>query len=461
MSVTSQSMSVFMTIQFSIVLLLTTVFSQSAAFLIAVPIIPTSRAIERLSEKSRVMTTTAQYLFAKWGQLESESGSELPLSEMGMDEVYRQQEELALGLVGEGDENDLYNEIVDKTDYLGDQDGWTENKNDGKDQNEDKADESSVEWDVYIDHSKASKDKGAIATLDSFLALSPPKLVQIHPAMLSKTKGKGPTVRCIQRQPPSPPSITTKTTPPPYAFDVNNVNDVDKVYLILTRYMNIPSISTTARSCLKWTYRGNAHLEQQNLPAAIRAYDRALSPNHLHPPHEGVILLLRATAYLKRASHHQIQLRSVVDELNQAVPDPASLGNLFQLARQHPTLANPLFRRFLTETRTMQTQFQQTKYWHGLYEYSLLHAAKDSLRATQLMPESAQAYLRAADSLAELRKLKESVLYYEKAIELDPSLEERIRPVVGRLMRSWDFLERAKAMGWSGDTLRLALDVAG
>lgn len=96
-----------------------------------------------------------------------------------------------------------------------------------------------------------------------------------------------------------------------------------------------------------------------------------------------------------------------------------------------------------------------------MYEYSLLHAAKDSLRATQLLPDSAQAYLRAAESLAELRKVTESVRYYERAMELDGSLVGRVRPVVRRLVRRGESLERAKAMGWSGDTLRLALDVAG
>jgi len=62
--------------------------------------------------------------------------------------------------------------------------------------------------------------------------------------------------------------------------------------------------------------------------------------------------------------------------------------------------------------------------------------------------------------LAELRKLKESALYYQKAIELDPTLRERLEPVIERLERSQQFFEKAK--GWySSDTLRLALDVAG
>ncbi len=37
------------------------------------------------------------------------------------------------------------------------------------------------------------------------------------------------------------------------------------------------------------------------------------------------------------------------------------------------------------------------KFRHGLYEYALIHAAQDALRATQILPSNAQAWLRAAD----------------------------------------------------------------
>ena len=142
------------------------------------------------------------------------------------------------------------------------------------------------------------------------------------------------------------------------------------------------------------------------------------------------------------------------------VPDPVSLGRLYQLAAQHPSLAKPLFHKVLMDGKVMDKKFRQTKYRHGLYEYALLHAAQDSLRSTQLLPHHAKTWLRAGDALAELRKLKESALYYQKAIELDPTLRERLEPVIERLERSQQFLEKAK--GWySSDTLRLALDVAG
>jgi tetratricopeptide (TPR) repeat protein len=301
------------------------------------------------------------------------------------------------------------------------------------------------EWDVYVCLSKSCKERGASATLDTFQSLSPAS-VQIHPAILSKSKAKGPNIRCVQAQHPYK------------AFEVNNVNDIDKVYRILTKHMGIEHISHQARDCLKYTYEGNAYLEQNSLGEAIACYNSALATNY--QPQKGILLLLRATAYLKRAFAHQAELRKTVSDLSDCVPDPNDLGRVYQLAAQHPSLAKPLFNRVLRDSKLQDKKFRLTKYRHGLYEYALLHAAQDSLRSTQLLPHHAKTWLRAGDALAELRKLKESALYYQKAMELDPTLRDRLEPVIERLERSQQFLEKAK--GWySSDTLRLVLDVAG
>jgi hypothetical protein len=303
-----------------------------------------------------------------------------------------------------------------------------------------------VEWDVYVCQSKQSKERGASATLDTFQSLSPPNIL-LHPGILSKSKAKGPNIRCVQKKHPYK------------AFEVNNVNDIDKVYRILTKHMGIENVSIQARDCLKYTYQGNLHLEKDELGEAIASYNSALATKY--EPQEGILLLLRATAYLKRAFQHQAELRKTVSDLSETVPeDPAQLGRLYQLASQYPALSKPLFNKVLSDTKLQDKKFRQTKYRHGLYEYALLHAAQDSLRSTQLLPHHSKTYLRAGDALAELRKLKESALYYQKAIELDPALKGRLEPVIKRLERSQQFLEKAK--GWySSDTLRLALDVAG
>jgi hypothetical protein len=84
------------------------------------------------------------------------------------------------------------------------------------------------EWEVFVDQSKSSLDKGGSATLDAFVGLAPPGTVKVQPVILSKIKSKGPLVRCISAQSGNKES-----------FDVSNVDSVDKVYRILTRHMRV------------------------------------------------------------------------------------------------------------------------------------------------------------------------------------------------------------------------------
>lgn len=210
---------------------------------------------------------------------------------------------------------------------------------------------------------------------------------------------------------------------------------------------------------MKWKYKGNGHLEAGETPLAIEAYDKALQIGFVDQ--EGVVLLMRATAYLRRAGSHRKELQIILNDLAKSVPDAPKLELLYEEAAQRPSLAKPIFRRVLSDTRNQDKKFQQTKYWHGLYQYALLQAAQDSLRATQLLSGYAKSWLRAGEILSELWKLNESAQYYEKAIKIDPSLEGSLTPVLDRLRNRQELLENARAYGWSEDTLRLALDVAG
>lgn len=234
-------------------------------------------------------------------------------------------------------------------------------------------------------------------------------------------------------------------------------------------------LDPAACECLKWNYRGNAHLDNvyannknKNEPTsrsaeitkAIQAYNKALATGY--KPQEGVLLVMRATAYLQRAFEHRKKLKEIVASLVQSVPDPVTIQAMYDVAYQNPWAANAvLFDRVRADAKAQEDRFRRLKFRHGLYEYALLHAASDSLRATQLLPQFAKTWLRAGDSLAELRKLKESTQYYKKALELDPQLEDTLLPTIDRLQKSQKFLEKARANGWSEDTLRIALDVAG
>lgn len=248
-----------------------------------------------------------------------------------------------------------------------------------------------------------------------------------------------------------------------YAFEVNNVDSIDKVFRILTKHMSLSEkdVKPAAKECLKWMYRGNALMEKNTndqLSEAIYCYTAAL--NTEHRPQRGVLFLLRATAYLKRAFYHQKELKITANELALSVPYPSNLRRILTMSMEYPQLAPFIFQKIMNDCRSQEKKFRQTKFRHGLYEFALLHAAQDALRATQLLPSEAQAWLRAADALAELRKMRESIQYYEKAVELDNTLESSLRPIIQKLQASQEFLEKARSLGWSEDTLRLALDVA-
>jgi len=236
--------------------------------------------------------------------------------------------------------------------------------------------------------------------------------------------------------------------------------------------------------CLKWKYKGNAHLEAGKFDNAVNAYNEGLqmlaasgrknqaqnmtnaadslileANEEQQRQQEGILLLMRATAYLQRASSHKSELKGIVKELMRIVPDAAKLKNLYE--QVPPSLSHSMFRRVLSDTAQQEESFRRTQYWHGLYQYALLQAAQDALQATQLLPEYSRGWARAGEILSELWKLGESMQYYEKAAQCDPSLQPQLKPVIDRLRKRQDLLESARAYGWSEDTLRLALDVAG
>ena len=177
---------------------------------------------------------------------------------------------------------------------------------------------------------------------------------------------------------------------------------------------------------------------------------------------EGTVRLMRATAYLQRAAAHREILKPMVRDLTQ--PQNAASTALSVAASTaghgHAVLALPLLRRVLQQSATGERQFRQTQYRHGLYQYALLQAAQDALRATALLPDYADSWRRAAEILSELWKLRESAQYFQRAVELDETLAAPLGPVLERLERRRELLQSARAYGWSEDSLRLALDVA-
>eukprot|EP00546_Thalassionema_frauenfeldii_P008678 CAMPEP_0178928988 /NCGR_PEP_ID=MMETSP0786-20121207/20274_1 /TAXON_ID=186022 /ORGANISM="Thalassionema frauenfeldii, Strain CCMP 1798" /LENGTH=342 /DNA_ID=CAMNT_0020605043 /DNA_START=91 /DNA_END=1115 /DNA_ORIENTATION=+ len=302
-----------------------------------------------------------------------------------------------------------------------------------------------IEWHVYVDLSKEAVTKGAKATFDAFLGMSPSS-VEVHQCILSaSSRSKSPTVRCISR------------TDEKNALEITNVDSVDKVYRILTHHLKIQGVDRNSCECIKWKHKGNAHLEKEEIDLAIEAYDSALAINCSEQ--EGTILMNRAHAYLKRAASHKVELKKLVLKLTRSVVDTKKLNTLYEEARENPFLAPSIFQKVESYTQTLETNFRGVKYRHGLYQFAVLHAVQDALRATQLVPGSDRSWLAAADCLSEFWKLPESIQYYKRAAALNSSKEDKIRAEISRLQNRQQLLDTANSYGWSQDMLRLALDV--
>lgn len=157
---------------------------------------------------------------------------------------------------------------------------------------------------------------------------------------------------------------------------------------------------------------------------AIDAYNKALATEVTQQ--EGVVLLLRASAYLQQAVSHKAALQATVEELAETIDDiPALQGVILSQAisrnakgdggspvddadnagqkdkskektqRPSSSLTTSLLNRVLQEGKRQGAQFRKTQFQHGLYQYSLLHAAQDALRATELLPTYSTSWLRA------------------------------------------------------------------
>ena len=308
-----------------------------------------------------------------------------------------------------------------------------------------------VDWEIYVDQSKAGLEKGAAATLDAFLGLAPPN-VKVLPAIFPKsTKNRMPLIRCVSLR--QPKDIFRSSG----GLEVTNVDSVDKVFRVLTKHIKVSS-EWTACECLKWKYKGNGHLEANELSQAIDAYDNALACDWADQ--KGTILLMRATAHLRRASGHKELLSAQVQELSDNVPEIDSLMILYQQAVANPSLAANVLQKIANDSQVLEAVFARTKYRHGLYQFALLHAAQDALQATRLLPNNCKSWLRAGEILSELWKLNESLGYYELALQVDPDLKSTVLPIMDGLQKRKELYDAARAYGWSEDTLRFALDVA-
>ena len=325
---------------------------------------------------------------------------------------------------------------------------------------------SGISWEVFVSQAnKSNKDKGVLSAssvMESFSSFSPsPGAITVNAAFFTTQpnkaigKGKGHLVRCIQKK----EDLTLS------AIEINNVDSVEKVYRIVTEHMRLTTVNPKACDCMKYYFQGNESLEEGDPSKAIAMYNEALSladrrTRQTSQLPKGPILMKRARAYLQRAANHRKILRSLVKDLTDTVPSASTMKILYQTASSNPELSASIFQRLAGDSKVNQGKFRQIRYRHDMHEFALLHATQDSLQATKLLPQSANAWYIAGECLAELRKLNESNQYYVRALALDPSMKDLLTGLMEKNKLSQEFMDVARASGYSGDTLRLAVDVA-
>lgn len=199
--------------------------------------------------------------------------------------------------------------------------------------------------------------------------------------------------------------------------------------------------------------------------------------------------MLRASAYLQQAQSHQEILQKVTNEwklpsfndIGALLLDVSTLDGRRSTSNINSSRGKDS-QAVLTGGTTTSTaaiglsaltklqrngsfrrgQLRKIQYRHGLYQNSLLQAAQDSLRATEILPDYSTSWLRAAELLSNLWKIKESRQYYEKAVSVDETLSDSMGPIMERLEQRQRLLDTARATKeWPEDSVRLALDVAG
>ena len=143
-------------------------------------------------------------------------------------------------------------------------------------------------------------------------------------------------------------------------------------------------------------------MESGKIALAIDAYNKALSLATEYGQQEGVLLLLRASAYLLQAEKHKEELKTSVEELQSMLPAEGSLKLMLREAAEsgNPALSKSILQRLSSEGQEQESQFKRTQFLHGNMQYSLLNAAQDSLRATELLPLYSTSWLRAGEILS-------------------------------------------------------------
>jgi hypothetical protein len=126
---------------------------------------------------------------------------------------------------------------------------------------------------------------------------------------------------------------------------------------------------------------------------AIECYDKAIPLSH--KGQEGVLRVMRSTAYLQRAYTHFMQFRELVDQIAQPLPDQAVFRFLQSTHASSPFMVVPILSRLTQAYEARGRLYRLTKFQFSLFEFAVHKACHDALTATHILPNFTKSWIRA------------------------------------------------------------------
>ncbi len=298
---------------------------------------------------------------------------------------------------------------------------------------------------VFVCTNRWCMQRGAGATMGSFIGLTPyGSKIRVQGVDCLGRCNKGPNIRLLKSN---------------GTFEeLSYIDSVDKVYDVFTSQLGI-AINQSSADCLKLNFQGNAHLDKNEVDQAIDCYDKAIPLSH--KGQEGVLRVMRSTAYLQRAYTHFMQFRELVDQIAQPLPDQAVFRFLEMVQGTAPFLVVPILSRLTQAYEARGRLYRLTKFQFSLFEFAVHKACHDALTATHILPNFTKSWIRAGHGLRFLRRFKDAIACYEVVVKIDPSTAKELEQEIELLDKVQRYVENARDQGISEESLVITLDSLG
>lgn len=298
---------------------------------------------------------------------------------------------------------------------------------------------------VFVCTNRWCMQRGAGATMGSFIGLTPyGSQMRVQGVDCLGRCNKGPNIRLLKSN---------------GTFEeLSYIDSVEKVYDVFTSQLGI-SINQSSADCLKLNFQGNAHLDKNEVDQAIGCYDKAIPLSH--KGQEGVLRVMRSTAYLQRAYTHFMQFRELVDQIAQPLPDQAVFGLLERVHASSPFLVVPILSRLTQVYEARGRLYRLTTFQFSLFEFAVHKACHDALTATHILPNFTKSWIRAGHGLRFLRRFKDAIACYQVVVKIDPSTAKELEQEIELLEKVQRYVANAREQGVSEESLVITLDALG